>query len=647
MLKPILLYYFKKILCIIVLCLLFLNFKIVKGSSLSNLPTLILTQEKLNYLNEPSNNLEFELLLKVSLLSADYFRNTPIKKLKGANNKYRYIGESLPSLGLAYLITNEPKYLESSISIIQQLLAVNEWSGDDNLGRSSWVMGCSLLYNWLYDDLPVNLRESLKKRLLKEGKIIKETASKHRALSNHLLIETSAIGMIGLALKKETLEAEILLNQAKEWSAYIIKHAPKDGSWGEGVQYWEYGLSYFLQFIEASKTSGYYNFYKDYNWLRETGYFPIYFSLPKQYKEVLNFSDCSIKRKLPAFLLYLPAREYDNGYFQDFGNKVLSKNPTKYSWMNLLSYDSSVPVIDIYKLSTFKHFKDNGYVTMRSGWGANETIIGFRCGPAAGHFNQTHKDRIKKQGFGPGHGHPDINSFMIFSKDEWLAIDPGYTHLKETRNHNTIVSNGIGQSGSGKKWLDYMTFEARNPAPKIIKSESNNSYDYVIGDAGAIYEERSAIKKFQRHLIFLKPNIIVVYDKIETTKPSSIDWFLNAKSPIDKNKTNKSYVVKGNNVQLLVQPVNGDLLEGIISERKLRASDVNKTKGEEYGTMNTLTLKYKERSIFKNMVVMSLQSKKADTVSVESNSEGVKICQIKKCWNLKFSNTSNEFIITN
>ena len=639
-------YFFKRKLFVVFVMLIF-NFKVVYGTSLQPPPILILTSEKLNQLKTISNYPDLEDLWQKSLLSADYFRDTPLGVLEDADNRYRFIGESLPSLGLAYLVTNESKYLESSISIIQQLLVVKEWSGDDNLGRSSWVMGCSLLYNWLYDDLPVDLRKNLKERLLKEAKIIKETASKYRALSNHLLIETSAIGMVGLVLKNEDDSAKVLLNQAKEWASYIIKHAPKDGSWGEGIQYWEYGLGYFLQFIEASKTAGDYNYYKEYDWLKRTGYFPIYFSLPERYNEVLNFSDCSIERKVPAFLMYLPASEYKNGYFQYFGNKVLSKEPTKYSWMDVLSYDSSVPTLDIHQLSTFKHFKDNGFVTMRSGWDENATIIGFRCGPAAGHFNQTHKDRIKMQGFGPGHGHPDINSFMIYSKGEWLAIDPGYTYLKETRNHNTIVSNDTGQSGAGKKWMDYMAFEARNPAPKIIKSESNTSYDYVIGDAGAIYEDKAAIKKFQRHLIFLKPDIIVIYDEVETTKPSSIDWILNAKLPIEKNEIDKSYVVKGKNVQLLVQPVNTDLFDGIISERGLRASDINKNKGEKYGTMNTLVLKYKGSSVLKNMVVLSVQPKNKKAVRIESNSVGVKICQTKKCWNLKFSNTKNEFIITN
>ena len=84
----------------------------------------------------------------------------------------------------------------------------------------------------------------------------------------------------GLALRGEHERAAEFVAKARERADLIIQHAPQDGSWGEGVQYWQYGLGYFLRYLEASKTSGEHDYYPRYAWLKTTGFFPIHFSVP-------------------------------------------------------------------------------------------------------------------------------------------------------------------------------------------------------------------------------------------------------------------------------------------------------------------------------------------------------------------------------
>jgi len=153
-------------------------------------------------------------------------------------------------------------------------------------------------------------------------------------------------------------------------------------------------------------------------------------------------------------------------------------------------------------------------------------LIGFRCGPAPGHANQVKPGRVANRGYGPGHQHPDINNFVVYSNGTWLAIDPGYVHLKETRNYNTILVNGKGQAGAGEVWLDYMAFENREPAPKITLAESTPDYDYVIGDAGNIYIDEAGLEYFERHLLFIKPDVIIITDRLKGKENSSFTWSL-------------------------------------------------------------------------------------------------------------------------
>ena len=165
---------------------------------------------------------------------------------------------------------------------------------------------------------------------------------------------------------------------------------------------------------------------------------------------------------------------------------------------------------------------------MRSSWEEDATLVGFRCGPGPGHANQAKPERLANRGYGPGHQQPNINHFVIYANGTWLAIDPGYTKLKETQNHNTILINGHGQAGAGGKWLDYMAFQNREPAPKITLAETTGDYDYIIGNAGNIYVDEAGLEYFERQLMFIKPDVIIIADRLKCKAGSTFEWLLQA-----------------------------------------------------------------------------------------------------------------------
>jgi hypothetical protein len=574
----------------------------LSAKTISQRPRLILKPNRITALKS-SLLTTHRQLWELALESSDEFRKRKVPKMTRAHNRYRDIGDTMPALGLTYLVTGKKKYVRAAEKWLKALLSVPEWKGSQNLGRSSWITGCALLYDWLYDALDKKLREQIKTRLLAETPIVIETASYTRALSNHLLIETTAIGMAGLALQGEADEAEVFLDQADKWAMYIINYAPLDGSWGEGVQYWQYGLGYFLRFLEACETSGYKDYYSRYEWLQKTGYFPIYFSLPDRPTEVINFSDCGSKRYIPPFQLYKIASRYDNGYFQDYGNRVFTSKPHKFSWLDFIFYNPDIDPVDIYALPTLHHFSDHGFVTMRSGWDKNATAIGFRCGPAPGHRNQKDSTRIQNRGFGPGHQHPDINSFCLFSEGKWLAIDPGYTRLKSTRNHNTIIVNGYEQAGGGKKWLDYMAFEEREPAPAILKVESNPVYDFILGDAGNIYVDEAELKYFRRHMLFIKPDIVIIADDLAAKKNSKFEWLISAIDSVYR-KGPEHFELFKEGIRLYIKPILPVNYEAEIQKRKIAASDVKSETDIEEGILRTLNLQVKSVSEVRYLIVL-------------------------------------------
>ncbi|MFB0515607.1 MAG: heparinase II/III family protein [Candidatus Neomarinimicrobiota bacterium] len=595
-------------------------------------PRLILTPERVSTLQTYAATTHLDLW-NWAQQNAEEFSQEPIPEMADADNRYRYIGNTMPALGLTYLMTGEARYLESAEAWLTALLSVPDWKGSQNLGRSSWAIGCALLYDWLYEELHEETRSRIAERLPLEAGIIMKEASTWRPLSNHLLIETAALGIIGLVLAGEVGDTEVFLNQADDWTRDIIDHAPRDGSWGEGVQYWQYGLSHFLMFLEAASTAGYKNYYSDYDWLRITGFFPIYFSLPGKPREVLNFSDCDSKGYKPPFILYRLASVYQNGYYQDYGNKLLRREPHKFSWMDFICYDPGVSPVSIDNLPALKHFPDNDFVALRSSWQDDATVIGFRCGPAPGHRNQADPLLVQERGFGPGHGHPDINSFCLFAYGEWLATDPGYTQLKLTANHNTVLVNGHGQAGAGRKWLDYMEFEAREPAPAILRIESNPVYDYVLGDAGNIYVDKAQLRSFRRHLLFLKPDIMVIADDLQAAKDSRFEWLLNGREAIIQLES-EQYAIVRNEARLWVHPILPGHYNASIQRRELDASDVD-------GSIVTLNLAVDSRKEIRYLVILcALKDATTPTPRVTLSGEQLKIQHRGKTWAVRVLKSS-------
>jgi hypothetical protein len=570
-----------------------------------------------------------------------------IPKMERGGNRYRYIGDTMPALGLTYLLTGDRRYVESAQTWISALLKVRDWSGSGNLGRSSWVMGCALIYDWLYNVLDPNIREAMRKKLIAECSIIKETGVYWRALSNHLLIETSALGICSLSLGENSEETKPFMDQADKWVNYIIQHAPRDGSWGEGIQYWQYGLGYFIRFLEASKTSGHHDYYQEYDWLKKNGYFPLYFSLPGHSTNFVNFSDSHIflgdvkntEEYVAAFLLYFPAAIYGNGYFQQYGKLIQSALPHKFSWLDLISFDTSIQENNIDSLPTLKHFEDNDFLIMRSSWEKDATLVGFHCGPLPGHRNQSDPTREANQGFGPGHGHPDINSFNIYAFGEYLAVDPGYTRHKDTRNHNTVIVNGYGQAGEGKGWLDFLAFESREPAPSILRVESNPIYDYVIGDAGNIYVDEACLEFFRRHVMFLKPDIIIVADDLKAKKESIFEWLLNARDSITQ-KSETIFEINRNNVRLWIYPILPRQYDAQIQSKDVRI-DKKVVEHDVEKNMPSLNLTIRSSTRAQYLVVMcALKDSLSDPPDIQLKGNGLTLKHQDRDWKVEFRNFS-------
>jgi hypothetical protein len=149
------------------------------------------------------------------------------------------------------------------------------------------------------------------------------------------------------------------------------------------------------------------------------------------------------------------------------------------------------------------------------------------------------------------HSRPDQNAFTLEAFGEALAIASGYypwwnsEHCQKwsytTRSANTVtIDRGKGQA-----------FQDATAPGRIVKFESNDLYDYTLGDASKAY--KGALTKFNRHVVHIKPGIVVLFDELEAPKAVNFEWWLHALSEIKFDKDNNLMNISQGDARLKVK----------------------------------------------------------------------------------------------
>ena len=129
------------------------------------------------------------------------------------------------------------------------------------------------------------------------------------------------------------------------------------------------------------------------------------------------------------------------------------------------------------------------------------------------------------------HQHADQNSFVINAGGERLAIESGYydgyktphwwNWLKATRAKNAITYDG----GQGQIFFEATDYKKMGYG-SVKRFDSGSDYDIVTGDATAAYD--GALSRAERSLVYLRPNLVLVHDRLASARPRSWEWNIHA-----------------------------------------------------------------------------------------------------------------------
>jgi hypothetical protein len=129
------------------------------------------------------------------------------------------------------------------------------------------------------------------------------------------------------------------------------------------------------------------------------------------------------------------------------------------------------------------------------------------------------------------HQHADQNSFVVNAGGERLAIESGYydgyktrhwwNWLKATRAKNAITYDG----GQGQIFFEATDYKKMGYG-SVTRFESGRDYDIVSGDATEAYD--GALSLAQRSLVYLRPGLLLVHDRLASATPRRWEWNIHA-----------------------------------------------------------------------------------------------------------------------
>jgi len=539
----------------------------------------------------------------------------------------RDVGNTLPVLALTWVLSGDRQYLDAARQWALASCSYKTWGlgridGMD-LAAGHQLLGLALVYDWCFDDLGDEARRTIRETLVRRTSAMFEAAATGKAwwrnsyLQNHLWVNVSGMAVAGVALFDEVEDAAMWVGLPLDKFRRTMAALGTDGASHEGVGYWEYGVEYMLKFMDLARTRLGVNLYEN-EWWRSTALYAQHLALPRhawtRSNCIVDIADSPRNHWYgPDYLLRGLAREFHDGHAQWLAQQIddAGVSTPGASWLNLLWFDPAVPAVSPQSLPTLKHFDDMDLVSARSNWSGDESLVVFKCGPYLG------RKAVQEFSYDPGggHVHPDANHFVVFGAGEWLIRDDGYSS-KWTGQHNTLLVDGQGQLGEGKQWFQGAQALAVKADPKILRVAAGAELDQMSGDATEAYPSALGVRRYVRHLFYLKPEVLLICDEVTTDQPRSLELRFHPEIQ-QAERDGNAFVMRGKKSVLRMEP--------LLTEADVKVSAEELAMESRHGGHNVklFTVRLNRKAMtWRNAVALSWAGTGVSPVKVKAQSAG-------------------------
>ena len=468
----------------------------------------------------------------------------------------------------AYVLTGEAKYREAAM---QWAMEASTWDPAgvtriNDFGDSRIMLSMATVYDIFYDQLTAPQREALLQAIRARGENFYQSYVNNKesaVLSNHVwqhifhyLFDTA------IAVHGDIPEAATWLTYLYEM---FLARAPilggEDGGWVHGLSYFRMNMDMLIDVPQRIKTYTGFDFIAHTPWYRENSNYFLYGFPPGS--AGTGFSDNSHDLPEPRgdYLAYADAlsRLVQNPYAAWYRDRVSAvtdelgalnevHQSKKYleadevqrelaatsmlQW-NRLKYLYEMPAVEPLspvELPKARVFKGVGLVTMHSqdlSQPADENFfVAMRSSPFGTYSHMLSDNNTFNMAYG--------GDRLFYHTGFKVAMSAPHRQLyyKHTKSHNGILIDGEGQP--------YAT-EAYGWMENFL---TGDQLSYAVGNASNAYdslEEKmdAGLKTFRRHLIMLRPDIVVVYDELEAEKPVEWSYLLHAYNEISLKPKNQ------------------------------------------------------------------------------------------------------------
>lgn len=426
----------------------------------------------------------------------DEVRRSPEVKLEfkkdaGGRRILQISREALKQLSRAawaYRMTGEKEFLERAERNLSQVCSFPGWNPGHYLDVAEMCLAVSTAYDWLYDDLSPEVRESARKAL---GKYGLETAVEKIERGGFTFSNNwGQVSYGGLACAA-IATAEDYPEMAQKVISKVFQHCRSlsekfynpDGFYPEGPGYWSFGTSYqYLLMMALESALGTDAGLSEVPGFRKTALAQSFLQGPRG---AFNYSDGHKRARLS--ILHTPemwyfVRKYSDpsmGYFEYRLFDKLRKNSKAVDCDNRLEVYS---VLNSFyapagkaRVPSARVASSNGEVPIivaRTGWGSNDSYLGLKGGKA-----------------NDNHAHMDGGSFVYDAAGVRWSADIGseiYSKIEKALKDTAKRYNGPVK-------LDLWSREQDSPRFQLFTYNNRQHSTITVNDHDFIVDGRATI----------------------------------------------------------------------------------------------------------------------------------------------------------
>ena len=160
-------------------------------------------------------------------------------------------------MSYAYKMTGDRRYFDAVVKNLREICALKDWHPSHYLDTGEMALAAAIAYDWLYYDLPLDLREAAHKAMVEFGLKTSIGKSYHRAMGNWNQVCNCGTVAAALAVyeKDKAISTEIIETAVKtNMTAQTAIYAP-DGNYAEGYGYWSYGTGFETMLLKLLDTA--------------------------------------------------------------------------------------------------------------------------------------------------------------------------------------------------------------------------------------------------------------------------------------------------------------------------------------------------------------------------------------------------------